>query len=93
MKIDELEKQLQEDTKCCPINRGWYQELGNDSVHHFQIPIDSIFPPKFHYELPRKLKWLSITKVVYWKVFRIIFEKKLKTYQKLKWGLVWMLFI
>ncbi|MBQ3734053.1 MAG: PD-(D/E)XK nuclease family protein [Bacteroidales bacterium] len=52
MKIDELEKQLQEDTKCCPINRGWYQELGNDSVHHFQIPIDSIFPPKFHYELP-----------------------------------------
>ena len=43
--------------------------------------------------LAQKLKWLSITKVVYWKVFRIIFEKKLKTYQKLKWGLVWMLFI
>jgi hypothetical protein len=53
MKINELEKQLQEDTKCCPINRGWYQELGNDSVHHFQVPIDNIFPPEFHYELPR----------------------------------------
>lgn len=53
MKIDELERLLQGATRCCPINRGWYNELDNGTIVHFQIPIDEDFPKDFHYELAK----------------------------------------
>jgi len=53
MKFDELENLLQGETHCCPINRGWYNELDNGTIVHFQIPIDQVFPKEFHYELAK----------------------------------------
>ena len=53
MIIDELENLMQRETHCCPINRGWYKELDNGTIVHFQIPIDEVFPNKFHYELAK----------------------------------------
>lgn len=53
MIIDELENLLQGATRCCPINRGWYNELDDGSIVHFQIPIDEDFPKEFHYELAK----------------------------------------
>lgn len=56
MKIEELEKLLKGVTHCCSINRGWYEELDNGTIEHFQIPIDENFPKEFHYELEKKNK-------------------------------------